>query len=159
MDNLSNTEAYFFSTLTTLTDPEDMEKITNLLLGLYACDLLDRFEKSNRDTLLKEIENFQGENILFSLVDSLKNLGLLEIEKIISFPSLVINNIAIKNTRSVFIKNCLTTKAVSHFAKKIRSSFKTHKRKNSKYEVRFFWPFSMTPEVYDFHDFIFNRSE
>lgn len=209
MDNLSYTNAYFVSTLSALTDPEDTEKITKLLLGIYVCHLLDYFGKNNEENLRKKIEDFQEKNILFSRVDGLKNLDLLEVEKIISFPNLDIKRITIKNGGSVFTKNgslskksilpqrvmlgpvsaqvgivqhlkeipqrvredsgvwsdtelqkgsnLLPKRALSLFRKKIRDSFEQHKRKHSKYEVRFFWPSSIVPEVCDPHGLIFNE--
>lgn len=159
MDKLSSTETYFISALDALTDLEGMEPIINLLLGVYTCHLLGRLETSKRKDLLKEIEKIQEDNLFFLLINRLKNLGFIKVGKITSFPNLVINKITPNNGEKDLIKNLPPKKALSLLRKKVRSSFESHKKKHSKYEIRFFWPASFDLEVYDPHGLIFNQED
>lgn len=160
MDHLSYTEAYFVSRLSALTDPEDIAKITTFLWDIF----LRQFEKSNGEFLLKKMEKFQEKNTLFSMVDRLKNLGFIQVEKIISFPNLVIHKIEIKNQEKFFIKASPKDNFTLDYFGAIAphndagvASFETPKKKHSKYEIRFFWPFPTDPEVCDLQGLIFNE--
>jgi len=128
MNNLSYTEAYFLATLGTLTDPEDREPLINLLLGVYTCHLLGPFETTKGENLLKEIQKIQNNNVFFLLIDRLKDLGFIEVEKITSFPNVAINRITIENGKKGLVENPLPKKVLSLFRKKIRSSFESHKK-------------------------------
>lgn len=158
MDNLSYIEAYFISALGTLKNPDDIEPLLSLLLGVYACQWLGRFETTKKKNVLKDIQTIQENNTLFILIDRLKHLGVFDVDKTTPFPNLGISRITTKGEIRFTTKKLLPKKVLSEYRKMILSSF-SHTKKKSKYEVRFFWPSSSDPEIYDPHGFIFNPEE
>lgn len=136
MDTLSHTDASLLSKLSVLKGGADINCITNLLLGMED---------------LGEGKNFP------SVFAKLKDLKLLEIKKTKAFDNFIVNNIALDNCVDFFGADFITKTDVSCFTKNMISSFKRNKIKHSKYEVRFFWPANLCPEVYDLCGLIFNE--
>lgn len=135
MDTLSSKEADFLRALSMLKDQADIDKITHLLLAE---------------------EELQQEDRLIFILDKLKDSKWLETKKINLFDFFIVTNFNLAEKSNKFIKNIIYNYCAD-FKKKILSFFKKHKKKKSKYEIRFFWPANINPDIYDLGGLVFNK--
>lgn len=135
MDTLSSKQADFLRALSMIKYQADIDKITHLLLAE---------------------EELQQEDRLIFILDKLKDSKWLETKKINLFDFFIVTNFNLAEKSNKFIKNFIYNYCTD-FKKKILSFFKKNKKKKSKYEIRFFWPSNINPEIYDLGGFFFNK--
>ncbi len=144
---LTHTEVYFLSQIGSLKKEDDVAHFAQILWGVCAYYFWDKTGYIKKDQKLLEtyfLTSFKrGENILGSILNKLEKFDFLEI-----------------NREQVF-ENFLETRArlVSDFSPSVNLALPNSgikKTKNSKYEIRFFWPESVKPEVYDIFGNLFD---
>jgi len=179
MVNLTYSEAYVHSFISISKKDLKLGALSHILLGLYVCDFLDTIETEDHQNFQKRVNEYflnpshiwgQG-SLLFPILEKLRQSNLLEIkkEKIFNCFSLIHfktkkNKLYLFSTSiddlNTFIFDALTkykdvtdekklAKSIKTFNRNLFSIFKTHKNECSTYELRFFWPSTHAPEVYE----------
>lgn len=178
MDTLSHTDASLLSKLSVLKGDADIDCITNLLLGLEDLgegkDFPSVFENL-KDLKLLEIKKIKLFNkfiantiitnnyVDFSGTDFIMKMDVsTPLSKLTNLPQnchaeLVSASNKIPKQVRDDSSGGLDAEFRKRPTKKIISFFKKNKIKHSKYEVRFFWPSNLYPEVYDLCGLIFNE--
>jgi len=162
MDHFSFREAYALS----LFNKQNDRKSIDLLLGLYVCDFLDAPENLNIvDYFLHFREKEMGKNLLIPQLEKLRNLNLLSLKKEKLFKNFSLLHFTPSENLNAFILQSLEghenkqelKEIIEIFNKQLLSFFKSYESKHSKYELRFFWPEMVIPEIYDYDGNLFNR--
>lgn len=182
MVNFSCSEAYGFSFMNT-PKKQSIDSLIHMLLGFYVCDFLDNFEQKENKNVQDYIDEyflnsqniFEKKNIFIPIIERLTDLKLLKIKRVKAFngfslvesegqckescPFESVNKFilhSIKKCKSLENKESLKSK-IKIFNKRLFSFFKSYEIKNSKYELRFFWPSSLFPELYEGMGSLFNK--
>lgn len=145
---LTHTEVYLLSQLGFLKKEEDITQIAHILWGICVYYFWDKTGRVKKDQQLLEAYFLtsleRGENILGSLLNRLEKLDFLKINREQIF----------ENFLEIRAKLVLDFSPSVNFA---LPSSHIKNTKDSKYEIRFFWPESVQPEVYDFFGNLFDK--
>ena len=148
MTRLTHTEIYLLSQLQSLKKEEDISRLVEILWGLCAYYFLDKTGHVRKDQKLLEecclTALGRGENILSPILKKLTKLEFLKSDK-----EQIFEDFSVLKTRLALDFSPSVNLALP--------SFPVKKMKNFKYEIRFFWPESVEPEVYDFLGHLFDK--